>query len=237
MSPPANPGIFSVVGDTPPGQFMRDLADSDGNFEGLGDASQLSDVVFYYATATLPVGGNSFLSGGVLASDATWRIADLLNPALANPSVCQPDETPLACELRANQPSIVFIIVGRNDIIANTPVDQFEANLVTVIQTTIQSGAIPILTTVPGDPAAYPNLNDYNVAIARAALDRNLPLINVWLKMTEVGPSTVNPDLTLTTSGQGDQFTPQQLNTYGVPNRNLLALRTLFILRRQVPIP
>ncbi|MBN1562396.1 MAG: Ig-like domain-containing protein, partial [Anaerolineae bacterium] len=234
----ADPGIFSVIGDTPPAQFMRDLGDSEGNFTEIPDAQMVSDVVFYYATKTLPIGGNSFTSGGAVASDPTWKSADLLNPALGNPNACQANEAPLNCELRTNRPSVVFVIVGRNDVIANTPVDQFAANLETILQTTIQNGAIPILMTIPGNPAVYPNLNDYNTTIARAAQDRNLPLINVWRRMNEVGPATWNPaDLTLSTSGTGDQFTQAELSIYGVPNRNLLSLRMLVILRRQVPIP
>jgi hypothetical protein len=41
----------------------------------------------------------------------------------------------------------------------------------------------------------------------------------------------------LTSSGAGDQFTPAELSTYGVPNRNLIALRMLQQLRLNVPIP
>ena len=54
-------------------------------------------------------------------------------PATPTRSACQAGEAPLNCELRVNRPSIMFIIVGRNDVIANTPVDQFAANLDTVI--------------------------------------------------------------------------------------------------------
>jgi hypothetical protein len=212
---------------------MIDLGDSEGNFADVPDADQLNDVVFYYATKTLAVGGNSFVSGGAIASDPNWRIADLLDPALGNPNACQAGEAPLACELRVNRPSIVFVFIGRNDIIANTPADQFAANLEIVIQTTIQNGAIPVLVTIPGSPAVYPNLNDLNTVIVRAAQDHHLPLINLWRKLNEVGPATLNPDLTLTTTGQGDQFTQAQLSAYGVPNRNLLTLRTLAIWWRQ----
>jgi len=66
----------------------------------------------------------------------------------------------------------------------------------------------------------------------------DLPLINLWRRIDRVGPSAYDPSfLTLTTSGVGDQFTEAELNTFGVPNRNLLALRMLQNLRINVPIP
>jgi hypothetical protein len=35
MSPAAHPGIFSVAGNTPPNEFLADLADGAADFDGL----------------------------------------------------------------------------------------------------------------------------------------------------------------------------------------------------------
>ena len=151
-----NPGAFSVVGDATPGDFLSDLGDGSGNFDGLPDAGDLNDLVFYYVSTGLPVGGNSFQAGGALASGADWRAADLLNPALANGNVCQPGETPLGCELRVNAPAVVFVVVGRSDVMSGTPPDQFADSLKTIVQTIAGQGALPILTTIPApdDPGS-----------------------------------------------------------------------------------
>jgi hypothetical protein len=238
LSPAANPGIFSVAGDTPPNVFLADLGDGAADFDGLDDAGALSDLLFYYVSAPLPVGGNSFQSGGVLASNPNWRAEDLLDPALADPNWCQPGETPLDCELRVNRPTVLFVIVGRNDVLFNTAPNQFQIALDTIVQASIQQGAIPVLVTIPGDPNVYPALAAINSAVVRVADQYHLPLINLWRRIDRVGPSAIDPNsLTLTTSGVGDQFTDAELKTYGVPNRNLFVLRMLQQLRLNVPIP
>jgi hypothetical protein len=136
-------------------------------------------------------------------------------------------ETPLACELRVNRPATVFVDVGRVDLLTGTPVDQFAAQLEQIVNTVIDGGAVPVLMTLPGDPNAIPNLAAYNSVIAERADDQDLPLLNVWRGVMERVPGAVNPDLTLSSSGVGDQFTNAELSTYGVPVRNLAALRQL----------
>jgi hypothetical protein len=133
---------------------------------------------------------------------------------------------------------VVFISVGRNDVLSNTPIDQFQAALDQIIQTAESQGAIPVLMTVPGDENVYPNLPVYNTLITRATRQNNVPLINLWRRMNRVGPTTFDPNsLLLTSSGVGDSFTEAELGTYGVPNRNLFVLRMLQQLRLAVPIP
>jgi hypothetical protein len=236
MSPPADPGVFSVVGDTPPNMFLGDFGDGSGDFGNLDDAADLSNVVFYYTSTQLPVGGNSFQNGGVLASNPGWRAEDLLNPGLADQGRC-PGQTPLGCELSVNHPSIVFIIVGRNDVFAGTPLDQFQNALAGIVQQTIQSGAIPILTTIPGSLQDVPALEDYGSAIVAVADQFHVPLLNVWRRVNQSAPAGVDASLQLTTSGAGDQLTQDQLSTFGVPNRSLIALRILRQLQINVPIP
>jgi hypothetical protein len=236
MSPPANPGVFSVVGDTPPNAFLGDFGDGSGDFDNLNDATDLSNVVFYYTSTQLPVGGNSFQSGGALATNSGWRAADLLTPGLADQGRC-PGQTPLDCELSVNRPSIVFIVVGRNDVLGGTPVDQFQNAVAGIVQQTIQFGAIPVLTTIPGDLHSVPALEGYDAAIVTVADQYHVPLLNVWRRVDQSAPGGVDASLQLTTSGAGDQLTQDQLSTYGVPNRNLIVLRILRQLQSNVPIP
>jgi hypothetical protein len=237
VTPAANPGIFSAAGDTPPGQFLADLGDG-AAFDGLNDSSDLGALLFYYAGTTLPVGGNSFQGGGLLASNQNWRASDLLDPSQSDPNWCQSGETPINCELRVNRPSVLFVVVGRNDVLQNTPQDQFQTALDQIVQVSIKQGAIPVLATIPGDPNRYPALPVLNTAIVNVAEHYHLPVINLWRRIDRVGPTAIDPNnLTLTTSGVGDQFTGAELNTYGVPNRNLLVLRMLQEIRTKVPIP
>jgi len=237
MQPPVNPGLFSVVGDTPPGVFLGDFGDGSGDFGGLDDAVDLSNLVFYYTSLSVPVGGNSFQGGGALASNPNWRAQDLLDPAQADPSLCGGGETPLDCELRVTRPAVVFIIVGRNDVLSGTPLDVFNANLDAIVQHSLSWGVIPILATIPGSNDQFPALIDYNSAIATVAQNYHLPLLNVWRRINRSAPGGVDNSLQLTSSGVGDSLTENELNTYGVPNRNLIALRMLQQLLINVPIP
>ncbi len=230
MDPPVNPRVFSVVGDTPPAAFLADFADGQANVDELPDAGNLRELIAFVTQAELPIGGNAFQSGGALASGADWRAADLLDPARANANICQPNETPLACELRVNRPAVVFVTVGRVDLLRGTPVDQFQDALEQIVEASVAYGAVPVLVTIPGDPNAVPNLLAYNTAIAELADDMDLPLLNLWRGITERLPGAVNPDLTLSTSGVGDQLTNAELSTYGAPLRNLYALRQLVTL-------
>jgi hypothetical protein len=174
----------------------------------------------------------------MLASNPNWRASDLLDPAQSDPNWCQPGETPINCELRVNRPSVLVVVVGRNDVLSNTPQDQFQTALDQIVQVSVQQGAIPVLVTIPGDPNRYPALPVLNTAIVNVAERYHLPLVNLWRRIDKVGPSAIDSNsLTLTSSGVGDQFTNDELNTYGVPNRNLLVLRMLQEIRIKVPIP
>jgi len=231
-------GVFSVVGDARPADFLGDFADGSGDFGTLKDAAELSDLVFYYASTPLPTGRNSFEGGGALASDPGWRATDLLNPALANGNFCGGGETPLDCELRVNRPSVVFVVVGRNDVLAGTPLDQFESALDGIARTIAQYGAIPVLTTIPGPPELYPSLNAYNSVIVRLAERYDLPLTNVWRPINRaLGRAGVDDTLRPTSPGANDVLTDAALDQYGAPLRSLVSLRTLQRLRLNVPIP
>ncbi|MCZ7538513.1 MAG: SGNH/GDSL hydrolase family protein [Anaerolineae bacterium] len=231
-------GVFSVVGDARPADFLGDFADGNGDFGTLKDAAELSDLVSYYASTPLATGRNSFEGGGALAGDPGWRAADLLNPALANGNFCGGGETPLDCELRVNRPSVVFVVVGRNDVLAGTPLDQFESALDGIARTIAQYGAIPVLTTIPGPPEIYSSLNAYNSTIVRLAERYNLPLTNVWRPINRaLGPAGVDDALRPTSPGANDVLSEAALDQYGVPLRSLVSLRTLQRLRANVPIP
>jgi len=230
MDPPVNPRVFSVVGSTPPSAFLGDFADGQANVSERPDADELNELIQFIMEGQLPIGGNAFQSGGALASGENWRAADVLDPARANPNVCQPGELPLTCELRINRPAVAFLDLGRTDLLAGTPVDQFQAQLERIVDGTISHGVIPVLMTIPGDPNVVPNLAAYNTVIAQIADEKDLPLLNLWRGIMERLPNAVNPDLTLTSSGVGDQLTDAEIGTYGVPLRNLAVLRQLYTL-------
>jgi hypothetical protein len=232
-----NPGVFSVAGDIPPSAFLGDLGDGTADFADLANAAELNDLVFYYISTPLPVGGNSFQSGGALSTNSNWTTNDLLNPSNADPSWCPGGLSPLECEIEVNHPAVIFLFVGRNDVLYGVPVDQFRSELDTAIQIIMKRGVIPVLATLPGDPASYPGLAEYNSALIKLADHYHLPLLNVARLAASTSVPSVNPDLTLTSPGTGDVFGEAERSTYGVPLRNVVSLTLLQALRVNVPIP
>ncbi|MBZ0310410.1 MAG: SGNH/GDSL hydrolase family protein, partial [Anaerolineae bacterium] len=170
------------------------------------------------------------LTRGDAAANETWKTADLINPA-NNPEGCT-ESNPVACAMTAYQPSVVVVMVGRNDVLESTPIATFETNLQLIVQTILSKGAIPVLVTIPGSSV---QVDPYNQAIAILAQNNNLPLWNLW---RSIPAEQVNPDLTLTSPGEGQNalLTADNLAAYGTVKRNEMLLRLLKLLRESVPL-
>ncbi len=89
---------------------------------------------------------------------------------------CESGESPLDCELRLNQPSIVLISMEESWG-SNNKVENYEKYMRQIIETVINFGALPILSTkadnIEGDYAI-------NATNARLAYEYDLPLWNFW---------------------------------------------------------
>ncbi|MCP4360651.1 MAG: hypothetical protein GY796_21800, partial [Chloroflexi bacterium] len=96
---------FSKIGDSivDTEQFFTWF---DSGQYNLGEYAYLEGVVDYY--------GGVYGRFGVALRDGLNSTA-VLDPAWANKEYCLPNETPLACEIRLNNPSIILIHFGTND--------------------------------------------------------------------------------------------------------------------------
>ena len=97
-----------------------------------------------------------------------WGVFD---PAWANKDWCEPNETLIDCEIRLNNPSILIINLGSNDLDAN-----FDEFLRKTVERTLELGVIPILLTKADRFEGEDNRN--NNAIRQAAVDYAVPLID-----------------------------------------------------------
>ncbi|HVN53651.1 MAG TPA: SGNH/GDSL hydrolase family protein [Anaerolineaceae bacterium] len=167
-----HPRAFSKVGDCESRTtwFLNDF-DAGPKQYSLGPYTGLQSVVDYYA------GSFSRLS---LAAKPGFNTASLLTPFWADPKVCQAGENSLACEYRLNRPAVVFVMLGTNDV---AHVDTFEKNLRQILDYTIAQGVLPVLATkadnLEGD-------HRINAAIARLAVEYNLPLWNYWAAVQDL---------------------------------------------------
>ncbi len=207
-----NPRAFSKVGDceSSPNWFLGDF-DLGPRYYDLGEYNYLSGVIQYFA--------GSFARTS-LAARPGFSTGSMLNPAWSNPDQCKPKETPLACEYRVHKPSLVFIMLGTNDVYH---LDVFESNLRTIIRFSLDRGVVPILSTkadnLEGDGRV-------NAVVARLAREYNLPLWNFWLAVQPLPNGGLQPDGAHIT-WKPNRFDDPVAMTYGWPVRNLTALQTL----------
>ncbi len=93
----------------------------------LNGSDDLQSVIDWFNQTDLN-GTTSFNRLGV-AVNSNWTVQALLDPNNADPSVCASGESPLACELRITQPSIMLVAVGQNDARNGTDPGAFQNTL------------------------------------------------------------------------------------------------------------
>ena len=166
-------------------------------------------------------GSQNMFTRTSLAANSAWQSANLLQPELADPGLCQSGETPLACELRSTQAAYLLLSVGRQD----SDMQQFRQNLELAINTSINAGVIPILATIPGTPETTGPQNTIIIELGQAY---NIPVWNLWLLLRDLQNFGIVQDGTLTSSGAGQSaiFTPDYL-VYGANQANLSFLQLL----------
>jgi len=166
-----DPNAFSVAGD----------CNSDYDIylgPVVGGIVDLSS--FPYLQVTLHRFWGSFARRS-LAVHGGYNARSVMDPLWANPQVCQPGESPFACELRVNNSSIVFISLGTGDQFAWR---DFEKNYRKVIEYAVSHKVLPVLVTKAdkletSQGGAPPNF--INDVIRRLGAEYGVPVIDLWL--------------------------------------------------------
>ena len=140
----------------------------------------------------------SMLSESVTA-ERGLGISSVLNPMFglaAGYDQCQKNESPLDCELRTRRPMVVLIGMGTNWI-PNASLS-FEKYLRQVVNTVLETGALPILATKADNVEGDWKLNE---AIAQVAYEYDLPLVNVWRSVHDLPGKGLERKIYLTPDG------------------------------------
>lgn len=159
-----NPRAFSKLGDSTieNPHFLTRFDNWQGFDYNLGEYAYLEAVIDYYS--------GSFIRQGeaVRRGMHSWTVFD---PQWANNAICLAGESPLACEFRVQNPSILLVRLGANDV--GVP-KAFENNMRDVIEFSIENGVIPIIGTKAdrNDGASNPN----NLIIRQLVEEYQLPL-------------------------------------------------------------
>lgn len=165
-----------------------------------------------------------------LAARRGFNASSVFAPLWADPTQCQPGETPLACEFRIHKPSFVFILLGTNDYWHK---DDFETQMRKIITTSLEFGVIPILGTkadnLEGD-------GSINATIFKLAQEFKLPLWNFWRAVQGLPENGLDTDGAHLTFGVNDFDNPEAMRR-AWPVRNLTALQVLDAVWRAIPEP
>jgi hypothetical protein len=179
-----NPQVFSKVGDCLTASPNYLVPFGNGDYD-LGEYTDLQPTIDYFSAITVRevdgVGLNSFTNPGIAAGSGCTS-AGPLDPIWANPAFCESGESPLACEYRLSNPALALIMLGTNDM-TFVSADKYEGYLRRILQTTIDAGILPIISTVPPRPD-YPDMAaKYNAIIVRLAEENDIPMVNLWLAL------------------------------------------------------
>ncbi len=117
-----------------------------------------------------------------------FTAASPLTQIQADPEYCQPDETPMECELRTTQPTFVLISL-EFPFNGRTP-GLYEQYLRRIIEYTMAQGAVPILATKADNVEKD---NSINLTVAKLAYEYDLPLWNWWAAAQPLADNGIDP--------------------------------------------
>jgi LysM repeat protein len=207
-----DPHAFSKIGDS----NMENpyfLAPFDSAGYVLGRYAYLQPAINHFA------GSFGRQSKAVRKGFHSWSVMDA---ALADQSVCQPGETPAACELRLHRPIIALIRLGTND--AGAPA-LLRDNLQALIELCIQQGVIPVLGTKADRVEGSEDTN--NGVIRQLAAGNAIPLWDFDRVAQTMPGSGLGPDHVHLTVFSPLDYTSPQAFEHGHSVDNLAAVVVL----------
>jgi len=232
--------VFTTIGDsnTTNGDFLQSIGLENGDLCQWGEYEDLRASVDFFSVSPDAVSANSFThAGSSIAAFRGFTSAAVLDPFWATNPVCAGGESPLACEYRVSQPSVAVLMLGGRDVLAFTA-DDYRASVTQIVQESIASGVIPVLTTfvvLAERTDVYPLSLAMNMALLDIAEAEQIPLINLWSAAYSLPDHGIGPDRSHLKARVGDycNFAGAELELGGTL-RTLLTLQVLDALRLTV---
>jgi hypothetical protein len=213
-----DPKHFSIIGDCQNvSSYFLSTFDKPGDYNLGTQYTYLQPTIDYYQ------GSFSRVS---LAVKGGFNAAAVISPLRADPKSCNPNESPLDCELRTWKPSIVF--VSMETWWSKKPAQEYDKYMRKVLDRIIATGAVPIIATkadnMEGD-------NSINVAVANLAYEYDIPMWNFWAAVQPLPDHGLSPDHFHLTFARNFFDDPGRMES-AWPWRNLTALQTLDAVRK-----
>jgi len=216
-----DPHVFSKAGDCQniTTYFLAFFEDS-SQYRLGAEYGYLQETIYYY---------DGSFSRESMAVKGGMNVAAVLSPMRANPDYCRSGESPLDCELRLNNPSIMLVSMeeawGEQNSAAN-----YEKYMRMILDKIIANGTLPIIATkadnLEGD-------HRINATIAKLAYEYDIPLWNFWRAVQGLPNNGILADGFHLSHGY-NQFDNKYALQSGWPVRNLTALQVLDSVRRQL---
>jgi hypothetical protein len=196
----------------------------------LGPYDYLADTLLYFGSSR---------KRESMAAKKGMSSFSIFDPLMASEG-CEQNESPVACELRLQKPAVAFVMFGPNDIRA-MDVDEYTAQMSMLVETLLDNGTIPVLTTFSADPArrSWQKSIAFNLALIDVARKYDVPLMNLWLASRDLPKYGLEGDGVHMRNFGYDylKFDAGLEAHFGVGLQNLLALRTLEELHNTVMQP
>lgn len=213
-----DPRHFSVIGDCQNvSSYFLSAFDNPDDYSLGPKYEYLQPTIDYYQ------GSFSHVS---VAVKGGFNAAAVISPLRSDPKTCNPNESPLDCELRLWKPSIV--IVSMETWWSQKPAAEYEKYMRKVLDRIIEKGAVPIIATkadnLEGD-------NSINETVAKLAYEYDIPLWNFWAAAHPLPEHGLSPDHFHLTFARNFFDDPARMES-AWPWRNLTALQTLDVVHK-----
>jgi hypothetical protein len=215
-----DPTHFSVIGDCQNvSSYFLAVFEKPDEYSLGEQYDYLQPTIDYYQ------GSYSHVS---VAVKGGFNVAAILSPLRADPKVCNPNESPLDCELRLWKPSVVF--VSMETWWSEKPEEEYDKYMRRVIERILETGAVPIIATKADNLEGDHGINS---TIAQIAYDYDIPLWNFWAAVQPLADKGLSPDGFHLTFGRNFFDDPKRMQN-AWPWRNLTALQTLDVVRKSL---
>lgn len=217
-----DPNRFSKIGDCQNvDSYFLSIYDKPGEYS-LGQYTSLKPTIDHYSGSW---------SRKSLAVKGGMNVASVLTPAWADRASCNKGETPLACEIRVNNPSV--IIISMETWWGKKPAETYENYMRKVIESALDARVVPILATKADNLEGH---HQINAVIAKLAREYELPLWNFWSAVQPLPYHGLTADGFHLTFARNFFDDPIRMES-AWPWRNLTALQTIDSVLNGLTIP
>jgi len=208
-----DPTHFSIIGDCQNvSSYFLSTFDNPDDFSLGSEYAYLQPTINYF---------HGSYSRKSLAVKGGFNAAAVISPLRGDPKSCNPNESPLDCELRVWKPSIV--IVSMETWWSEKPAEEYDKYMRRVLNRIVETGALPIIATkadnLEGD-------HSINATIAQIAYEYDIPLWNFWAAVQPLADHGLSGDGFHLTFAR-NFFDDRARMKSAWPWRNLTALQTL----------